>query len=175
MLSGNIALSLKRVLYQNSILAFGAGGKQRDRATDQFLDPPDIFDGLRRQIRPGAGIRGRLLPALDGFINRLDPRLRALAGRQMVDLAAVQPVAGTDLDGIETVQNIELCQRQPVDTAGPHGLAHQHRVEPAAAPRAAGIGAEFAAALADPAAGLVVLFGRERALPDPRRIGLADA
>src|ERR1700716_1746920 len=82
-LSGNIALSLERVLYQNSILAFGAGGKQRDGTTDQFLDPPDIFNGLRRQIRPGAGIRRGLLPALDGLINRLDPRLRPLAGRQM--------------------------------------------------------------------------------------------
>src|SRR6266850_2354562 len=121
MLSGNIALSLERVLYQNSILAFRAGGKQRDRATDQFLDPADIFDGLRRQIRPGAGVRRRLLPALDGLINRLDPRLRALTGRQMLDLAAVQPVAGADLDAIETVQNIELGQRETIDAAGPHG------------------------------------------------------
>src|SRR3954469_8810316 len=78
-LSGNIALSLERVLYQNSILAFRAGGKQRDRTTDQFLDPPDVFYGLRRQIRPGTGIRRRLLPAFDGLIDRLDPRLGALA------------------------------------------------------------------------------------------------
>src|SRR3982075_2244630 len=113
-LSGNITLSLERVLHQNSILAFGAGGKQRDRATDQFLDPPDIFNGLRRQIRPGAGIRRRLLPPPHCLLDRLAPGLRALAGRQMVDLAAVQPVAGTHLDGIETVQNIELCQRQAV-------------------------------------------------------------
>src|SRR6266850_2473304 len=141
-----VTLSLERVLDQNSIFAFGAGGKQSDWAAHQFLDPTDIFAGLR-----------------------------ALAGRQMVDFLAVQGIAGADLDRIEAIENVELGQRQPVDAAGPHGLAHQHRVEPAAAPRAAGIGAEFAAALADPAAGLVVLFGRERALPDPRRIGLADA
>src|SRR3954471_13232539 len=113
-----MALSLERVLYQNSILAFGAGGKQCNGTTDQFLHPPDIFNGLRRQIRPGAGIRGRLLPALDALINRLDPRPRALAGREMVDFATVQPVAGADLNRIETVQDIELCQRQSVDAAG---------------------------------------------------------
>src|SRR3954447_125265 len=92
-LSGNIALSLERVLYQNSILAFRAGGKQRDRTTDQFLDPPDVFYGLRRQIRPGTGVGGRLLPTLDCLINRLHPRLRAFPRRQIVDFAAVQPVA----------------------------------------------------------------------------------
>src|SRR3954451_1445761 len=97
-LSGNIPLSLEWILYQNSILAFRAGGKQRDRAADQFLDPAGVFDGLGRQIRPGTGIRGRLLPSLDDLIDRLDPGLRALAGREMVDLLAVQPIAGTDLD-----------------------------------------------------------------------------
>src|SRR6266699_5983798 len=151
-----VTLSLERVLDQNSIFAFGAGGKQSDWATHQFLDPTDVFDGLRRQVRPGAGIGGRLLPAFDSLVDRLNSGLRALAGRQMVDFLAVQGIAGADLDRIEAIENVELGQRQPVDAAGPHGLAHQHRVEPAAAPRAAGIGAEFAATLADPAAGLVV-------------------
>ncbi len=48
----NIPLSLERVLDQNSILAFRAGGKQGDWAAHQFFHPADIFDGLRRQIRP---------------------------------------------------------------------------------------------------------------------------
>src|ERR1700710_867442 len=99
MLDGNILLSLERVLYQNSILAFRAGGKQCNRTTYEFLDPADVFNGLRRQIRPGASIGGRLLPAFDGLVDRLDPRLRALARRQMVDLLAVQHVADADLDG----------------------------------------------------------------------------
>ena len=75
---------------------------------------------------------------------------------------------------VEAVENIELGQRQAVDAAGPHGLAHQHRVEPAAAPLAPGIDAEFLAAAADLLADLVVQFGRERPLADPGRIGLAD-
>src|SRR5712671_5254539 len=151
-----VTLSLERVLDQNSIFAFRAGGKQSDWATHQFLDPTDIFDGLRRQVRPGAGIGGRLLPAFDSLVDRLNSGLGALAGRQMVDFLAVQHVAGADLDRVEPVQNIEFCQRQASDAAGADGLAHQHGVEPAAAPLAPGIGAELAAALADLAANLVV-------------------
>src|SRR5438270_12257244 len=164
-LSGNIPLSLEWILYQNSILAFRAGGKQRDRAADEFLDPAGVFDGLRGQIRPGTGIRGRLLPALDGLVDRLDPGLRALARGQVVDLLAVQPVGGADLDLLEAVEDVELGQRQPVDAAGAHRLAPQHRVEPAAS----------GAAAADLLADLVVELGRERPLPHPRGVGLADA
>ena len=54
-------------------------------------------------------------------------------------------------------------------------LAHQHRVEPAAAPPPPGHGAELAAALAEALADLVGELGRERAAADPRRVGLGDA
>src|SRR4029078_11941380 len=72
------------------------------------------------------------------------------------------------------VENIEFRQRQAGGAGGTDGLPHQYRVEPAAAPRPAGIGAEFAATLTDPAADRLVLLGRERARADPCRIGLAD-
>ena len=55
------------------------------------------------------------------------------------------------------------------------GLAHQHRVEPAAAALAAGDGAELVAALAEALADLVVELGRERALADAGGVGLDDA
>src|SRR6202012_4224403 len=174
-LSSNIPLSLKRVLHQDSILAFGAGGKQGDGTTNQFLDSSNIFDRLRRQIRPGAGVGGRLLPTLDGLIDRLYPRLRALADRQMVDLLAVQPIADADLDAVEAIENIELGQRQAVDAAGADGLPHQHRVEPAGAPLAPGVDAEFLATAADLLADLVLQLGWKRPLADPGRVGLADA
>src|SRR3954465_12086063 len=93
----------------------------------------------------------------------------------MVDLAAIQTVTGAHLNGLEAIENIEFCQRQPVDAAGPHGLAHQHRIEPAAAPLAPGVDAELLAAAADLLADLIVQLGGKRPLPYPRRIGLADA
>src|SRR5439155_19009899 len=110
-----------------------------------------------------------------GLVDRFHARLRALAGRQIVDIAAVQPIAHANLDFFEPVEDVELGQRQAVDAAGAHGLAHQHGVEPAATPRPSGDGAEFAPALADQAADLVFLLGRERSLSDPGGIGLADA
>jgi hypothetical protein len=44
----SISLSLKGVLHQNSIFAFGARGKQGDGAAHEFLNPAHIFDGLGR-------------------------------------------------------------------------------------------------------------------------------
>src|SRR5271169_1879509 len=91
----------------------------------------------------------------------------------MVDFLAIQYIAVADLDGVETIENIKLGQRQAVDAAGPHALAHQRRIEPAAAPLAPGIDAEFLAAAADLLADLIMQFGRKWALADPGRIGLA--
>src|SRR5579864_1414793 len=157
-------LSLEWILHKNSILAFWAGGKQGDRTTHQFLDPANILNRLRGQIGPGAGMSGRFLPTFDCLIDRRHPRLRAFTGRQVVDVLAAQPVAGADLDRIESVKNIELGQGQTVDAAGPHRLAHQRGIEPSAAALAPGVDAEFLATAADLLADLVVQFGWKRAL-----------
>src|SRR5581483_4549192 len=106
------------------------------------------------------GLGGLFLPPGDALVDRLDPRLGVLARRQIVHLPAVETVADADLDFAQAVEDVELGQSEAVDAPGAHGLAHQHRVEPAAAPRPPGHGAEFAAALADQPADLVVLLGR---------------
>src|SRR5215475_11507106 len=142
---GNISLSFERVLDEDSILAFGACGKQGDRTTHQFLDPADVFDGLGGQIGPRAGIGGGLFPTFYSLVDRHNASLCALPGRQMVDLLAVQIIAGANLDRIEAVQDVEFCQRQPVDAAGAHGLTDQRRIKPAAAPLASGIDPELPA------------------------------
>jgi hypothetical protein len=49
---------------------------------------------------------------------------------------------------VEPVEHVELGQRDAGDARHGAGLAHQHRVEPAAAALAPGDGAEFMAALA---------------------------
>ena len=61
------------------------------------------------------------------------------------------------------------------DAADRDRLAHQHRVEPAAAALAAGDRAELVAALAEPLADLVVELGREGARADAGGVGLDDA
>src|ERR1700740_31929 len=93
----------------------------------------------------------------------------------MVDLFAVEAIAGAHLDRIEAIENIELGQRKPIDAAGPDRLSHQRRVEPAAAPLASGVDPELPSPAADLLANLTVEFGRKRPLADPGRIGLTDA
>ena len=75
----------------------------------------------------------------------------------------------------EAVEHVELGQRDAVDAVDLHRLADQHGIEPAAAARPAGDGAELAAALAEQPAGLVGQLGRERAGADARGVGLGDA
>src|SRR6201999_1043200 len=93
----------------------------------------------------------------------------------IVDRAAVERVANTDLDLVKPIENVELGQSEAVNAAGPHCLAYQHRVEPAATPRSSCDHAEFLAPLAKHFANVVELFGRKRTGADARRIGLADA
>ena len=95
-------------------------------------------------------------------------------------MAVANAVTGTDADRVEPVEHVDLGQRDAGHAADRRRLAHQHRVEPAAAPLAAGDGAEFVAALAQSLPGgplwsIWVELGRERAAADPRGIGLDDA
>jgi hypothetical protein len=75
----------------------------------------------------------------------------------------------------EPVQHVELGQRDAVHARGHAGLAHQRRIEPAAAALAPRGGAEFMAPLAQALAVRIVKLGRERPLADPGRVGLHDA
>ncbi len=78
-----------------------------------------------------------------------------------------------DLQRLQPVQHVQLGQRQALDPADLHRLAHQRRIEPAAAPRPPRDRAEFMAALAQQPPGLVVQLGRER--PAPTRVQYALA
>ena len=128
--------------------------------------------GRSAQLRAPAR---RLRPAFQRLVDRLHARLRVAARRQVVDALAVEPVADADLELVEAVEHVELGQRDAVDAADLDGLAHQHGVEPAAAPLAPRDGAELVPALAEPLADLVVELGRERPGADARRVGLGDA
>ena len=93
----------------------------------------------------------------------------------MVQPVVAQPVADAHLQFVQAVQHVQLGQRDAVDAAHGDGLAHHHRVEPAAAARPTGDGAELMAALAQPAADGVVQLRRERPGADARGVGLGDA
>src|SRR5436305_7973939 len=165
----------ERVLHEYRVFPFGTGREQSHRTVHQFLDSAYLFYRLRRQFGPRTSARRLTFPPFYGLVNRLDPCLRAGAGGKVLDFTAVETVADAHLDLVEAVQNIELGERQPIDSAGTRGLAAQPRIEPAAATWPPGHRAEFAPSLAKAASNLVVLFGGERPLAHPRRVGLADA
>src|SRR5262249_37777878 len=130
---------------------------------------------LRRQVGPAPRSPRRLRPALERLPNGLDARLRVAARGKPVHALAVELVADADLELRETVEHVELGERDAVDAAHLDGLAHERGVEPAATALAPRHGAELAAALADPLADLVVQLGRERPRADSGRIRLGDA
>ena len=114
-------------------------------------------------------------PAFHGLVDRLDARLRRLRRRQVIDLAAVEPVADADLELGQLVEHVELGEGDAVDAADFPRLAHEAGVEPAAAARPTGHRAELLAALAQEPARLVLELGGERPLAHARGVGLGDA
>src|SRR5262249_29861752 len=118
----------------------------------------------------------RLVPPCNRLVDRLGTRLGMLAGRKIVDSAAIKAIADADFYFVETIENIEVFQSQARDFAGPHKLADQHTVEPTATARAPGDGSKFVPALAKrPSDGVVHLVGRERPQSDAGCVGLANA
>src|SRR5690606_12282313 len=107
-----------------------------------------------------AGPGGGSAPALDLLVDRPHARLRALARREIVDPLAVELVADADPDRLETIENVELGERDAVDARGAHGLSNERGVEPAATALAARDDAELVALPAQKLARLVVELGR---------------
>src|SRR6516165_1999046 len=97
-----------------------------------------------------------------------------LACRQIIDGPTVESIADAHLYVTKSIQNIQFRQGQSVNSINADGLPHQNGIEPPAAARPSRDGTEFATALANGAADLVVLLGRERPSADTRGIGLAD-
>ena len=93
----------------------------------------------------------------------------------MVEGLATQPVAGADPDFLEAVEHVQFGERDAGDARHRHRLAHQHRIEPAAAALAPRHRAEFAPDRAEPLADRVVELGGEGTGADPGRVSLDDA
>ena len=101
-------------MHKNCIVALEDSSIKGDRRADQFLDPAHVLYRLRRQRspRPRSPVDPRQ-PSIV-FVDR-SARLRALPGRQIVDLLAVQPVVSSDLDCLKAIENVKFRQRDAVD------------------------------------------------------------
>src|SRR5205085_8915449 len=108
------------------------------------------------------------------FIDRLNFRQSVHVRTKIVEGRAAMLVADADAYGFQAAKDVEKRQRDFRGTAKIGGIFDGNRVEPAAAARAAGGGAIFIPALADVAAGGVVLFRRKRPAAHARAVGLHD-
>ena len=99
----------------------------------------------------------------------------ALRHRHLVGALAVDGVADTDRHGLQAGEHIEFGQEVVGDPVDPGGVAGDHGVKPAAAPRATGRHADLPAGLAQVGAVLVEQLGRERTGSDPGGVSLQDA
>src|SRR5205814_483976 len=115
----------------------------------QLRRPAGILDRGGRRIGPGPRAAGAFAPGFRGFVDRLELGLGGGTGRQVIVALPANAIGGADLDLVEAVEHIELGQGDAVDAADPDRLAHRHRIEPAAAPRPSGNGAELAAAITE--------------------------
>ena len=145
------------------------------RRLDDLLDTADVLDGGGRQVGPGPRAAGAVRPALHDLVDGLHLGLADGGRRQVVDHLTVEAIADTHLDLVETVEHVELGQRDAADAVDLHRLAHHHRVEPAAAAGPAGHRSEFLAPLAEGPADLVVELRREGSAADAGRVRLGDA
>src|SRR5712692_3355548 len=92
----------------------------------------------------------------------------------MMDLAAAA-ILGADFDFFKAGQDIELGERDAGHAVDPDRVAHADRVEPAAAARSPGGGAELVAFLLEPFSLGALQLRRERSAADARRVGLREA
>src|SRR5690606_39342174 len=142
----------ERIAHEDRVVALGAGRNRGHGALDQFLDPADVLDRLRREVGPAPRPGGALAPAVHLLVDRLAFRLLGGVRREVVDHLAAQPVAGANLERLEPVEHIELGQRDAGHARDRARLADEHRIEPAAAALAPGYRAELVAALTEPLA-----------------------
>ena len=133
----------------------------------------DIFHRLGRQVRIGPCAGGRFRPALEALIDRLNPRLGALRGRQVVDIRAIQLVADTDLELLEPVQNVELGQG---DAVMPEVLIAWRTSTASNQPQRRGrpVTVPNSWPRSPSVADVVFQLGRKRPGADPGGIGLGD-
>ena len=151
-----------------------ADADQRDRDARQFLQSSDVRSGSRGQVLDVPQVADVLAPAGQRFVHRLRV-LEFVECERPAQRCAAHRVPDAESDLGQAREDVELVEHDAARGVDGDRVLQRHRVEPPAPPAAPGRRAEFAALLQEVAAGLLLQFGRERARPDTRGIGLHDA
>src|SRR5947209_6406809 len=137
--------------------SLGISGWIRNRSDGsvdaQLEGEPEAIDELIELMRegpPGAHVSNVQIEEADSEgLSGLDARLVGGVRRQIIELPAVDSVAGADLHRLEAVEDVEFGKCYAGNAADPDRLPHEHGVEPPAAAFAPGNGTEFVSALAE--------------------------
>jgi hypothetical protein len=162
--------------YGRASASSGPRADQRDRHLELSLDELDVAARIFGQRAELGHLVERLVPARQRLVDRPAMVKVALMRGEVGRLCSVaQLVANADGQLREGREDVQLRQRERGDPVQAHRVAESDEVEPAAAPLAAGGGAELGAQVSH--ALLIGAFdlGRERPLADPRDVGLRDA
>jgi len=111
-------------------------------------------------------------PAVKFCVNRLAVLQNLRVGGHVGKHFPFIFITGTDLDGFESIQHIDFCENQRIDTIEVNAISGNHCIEPSAPPGPAGGRAELMPDLAQTLAILIRQFGGERAFANPGGLSL---
>ncbi len=157
------------------LLALRAGRQHVDGTLETVLDLFQIGARVGRQLCEIGDPRGRALPARHIHVNGAAILQATVVQGQTPGPLSVELIAHAQAQRVDAVQHVELGDTDPAHSVERHGAFQQQQVEPAAAARPAGGGAELLAPPAEVLADVVEQLGRERTRTDPRGIRLDDA
>ncbi|OPZ13785.1 MAG: hypothetical protein BWZ10_01998 [candidate division BRC1 bacterium ADurb.BinA364] len=140
-----------------------------------MFEPVDIAAGVGRQVFESFGVARARFPSGNGFVDRLDGFVLGQVEGEHIDPFAAAQIADTQPDFVQRVELVEIGDRHFVGRGDLDRAAHGDGVEPAAAARPPGGGAEFAGPFAEPVAEFALEFGRQRPFADARAVGLHHA
>src|SRR5690242_10488480 len=141
------------VAADDGLIALGAGGNAADFDAGALFQEGQVVLGARGERVVIRNAEGGRVPAGHLFEDGFDLFDFGDGWWHVADLAAGDFVADAHRDGFELVEHVELGHHDGIEAVDGGGVAEQRHVEPAAAARPAGDGAEFVAAGANPVAG----------------------
>src|SRR3954471_20682084 len=141
--------------HDDGLVALRPGRDQVDRHRAQLLDALQVLARRLGQAAVRLHAERALHPAGQLLVDRHAALELFRADRQDVAHLAFELVADADLHRLDAVEAGELGDAQPRDAVELAATPERRGVEPAGAPRPAGGGAEFLAALAQPLADTV--------------------
>ena len=128
---------------QNGRVTLRSGRDRTDRDSAQLLEAVEVPTGVGWKVSEPRNTRGGFRPSRHGPVFGLTLLEHRKLARELLDRLTAVAISGTDLYLLESVQNIELRDRQSIEAVHAVRISHHHAVEPTAAARPSGRGTKL--------------------------------